>query len=224
MRKMPQLKRIIQKIKVDKDGNVDIYLRLFSDLSLDEAVLIHHYETIRPVRQRRRPQCFRPPPLNPIEPQQTAPNAVPPSGWGYCRSPIDTLPKGYRDNRKDNAKTLRTRYTIDLGRRTSEPAQHRAQASAPSSRSPTPSKPHTSATPFAGIRRHPIYGCEDVRLECFERIERLKRIEPRRKTTSPSRERRSSRRSGRSFFRTTRFHLLRRCRFEFSADHLDSDR
>ena len=37
-----QLKRIIQKIEVDKDGNVDIYLRLLGDLGLEEAVLIHH--------------------------------------------------------------------------------------------------------------------------------------------------------------------------------------
>ena len=35
-----QLKRIIQKIEVDKDGNVDIYLRLFGDLGLDENILI----------------------------------------------------------------------------------------------------------------------------------------------------------------------------------------
>lgn len=35
-----QLKRVIQKIQVDKDGNVDIYLRLLGDLGLDEAVLI----------------------------------------------------------------------------------------------------------------------------------------------------------------------------------------
>ena len=35
-----QLKRLIQKIEVDKDGNVDIYLRLLSDLGLDETVLI----------------------------------------------------------------------------------------------------------------------------------------------------------------------------------------
>ncbi len=40
-----QLKRIIQKIEVDKDGNVDIYLRLLGDLGLDETVLIHHDET-----------------------------------------------------------------------------------------------------------------------------------------------------------------------------------
>ena len=37
-----QLKRIIQKIEVDKDGNVDIYLRLLGDLGLDETVLIDH--------------------------------------------------------------------------------------------------------------------------------------------------------------------------------------
>ena len=35
-----QLKRIIQKIEVDKDGNVNIYLKLFGDLGLDESVLI----------------------------------------------------------------------------------------------------------------------------------------------------------------------------------------
>lgn len=40
-----QLKKIIQKIEVDKDGNVDIYLRLFGDLGLDENVLICNYET-----------------------------------------------------------------------------------------------------------------------------------------------------------------------------------
>jgi len=35
-----QLKQIIQKIEVDKEGNIDIYLRLFGDLGLDKAVLI----------------------------------------------------------------------------------------------------------------------------------------------------------------------------------------
>ena len=40
-----QLKRIIQKIEVDKDGNVDIYLRLFGDLGLDETILISNNET-----------------------------------------------------------------------------------------------------------------------------------------------------------------------------------
>lgn len=35
-----QLKKIIQKIEVDKDGNVEIFLRLFGDLGLDEAVMI----------------------------------------------------------------------------------------------------------------------------------------------------------------------------------------
>ena len=41
-----QLKRFIQKIEVDKDGNVDIYLRLLGDLGLDESVLIEENETI----------------------------------------------------------------------------------------------------------------------------------------------------------------------------------
>ena len=40
-----QLKRIIQKIEVDHDGNVDIYLRLFGDLGLSETVLITDNET-----------------------------------------------------------------------------------------------------------------------------------------------------------------------------------
>ncbi len=35
-----QLKRIIQKIEVDKEGNVEIFLRLFGDLGLEETVLI----------------------------------------------------------------------------------------------------------------------------------------------------------------------------------------
>lgn len=35
-----QLKRLINKIEVDKDGNVDIYLRLIGDLGLDETVLV----------------------------------------------------------------------------------------------------------------------------------------------------------------------------------------
>lgn len=35
-----QLKRIIQKIEVDKDGNVDIYLRLLGELGLNQTVLI----------------------------------------------------------------------------------------------------------------------------------------------------------------------------------------
>lgn len=40
-----QLKRIIKKIEVDKDGNVDIYLRLFGDLGLEESVLINDNHT-----------------------------------------------------------------------------------------------------------------------------------------------------------------------------------
>ena len=39
-----QLKRLIKKIEVDKDGNVDIYLRLIGDLGLDETVLIEGTE------------------------------------------------------------------------------------------------------------------------------------------------------------------------------------
>ena len=57
-----QLKRIIQKIEVDKDGNVDIYLRLFGDLGLDETVLISDNETNRRLgecRLRRSPGLFK---------------------------------------------------------------------------------------------------------------------------------------------------------------------
>lgn len=41
-----QLKRLIQKIEVDKEGNVDIYLRLLGDLGLEESVLIEENETV----------------------------------------------------------------------------------------------------------------------------------------------------------------------------------
>lgn len=41
-----QLKKIIQKIEVDKDGNVDIFLRLFGDLGLDESVLVEDNITV----------------------------------------------------------------------------------------------------------------------------------------------------------------------------------
>ncbi len=40
-----QLKKIIQRIEVDKDGNVDIYLKLIGDLGLDETFLIHNDRT-----------------------------------------------------------------------------------------------------------------------------------------------------------------------------------
>lgn len=40
-----QLKRIIEKIVVDEHGNVDIYLKLLSDIGLDEKYLIRHVRT-----------------------------------------------------------------------------------------------------------------------------------------------------------------------------------
>lgn len=40
-----QLKRLIQKIEVDREGNVDIYLRLFGELGLDETILVRHDQT-----------------------------------------------------------------------------------------------------------------------------------------------------------------------------------
>lgn len=39
------LKKIVQKIEVDKEGNVEIYLRLFGDLGLDSTVLIRDVRT-----------------------------------------------------------------------------------------------------------------------------------------------------------------------------------
>ncbi len=46
-----QLKRLIKKIEVDKDGNVDIYLRLIGDLGLDEMVLIDAEEEVAAERE-----------------------------------------------------------------------------------------------------------------------------------------------------------------------------
>lgn len=40
-----QLKKIVQKIEVDKEGNVEIYLRLFGELGLDSTVLINDNRT-----------------------------------------------------------------------------------------------------------------------------------------------------------------------------------
>lgn len=40
-----QLKRIIRKIEVDKEGNVDFYLRLFGDLGLEDTILINDDHT-----------------------------------------------------------------------------------------------------------------------------------------------------------------------------------
>lgn len=40
-----QLKQIIRKIEVDKEGNVDIFLRIFGDLGLNETVLISDDQT-----------------------------------------------------------------------------------------------------------------------------------------------------------------------------------
>ena len=40
-----QLKKIIQKIEVDREGNVDIYLRLFGELGLNQSVLIYDDRT-----------------------------------------------------------------------------------------------------------------------------------------------------------------------------------
>lgn len=45
-----QLKRLINKIEVDKEGNVDIYLRLIGDLGLDESVLIEGTDDIDDTR------------------------------------------------------------------------------------------------------------------------------------------------------------------------------
>ena len=40
-----QLKRIVQKIEVDREGHIDIYLRLLGDLGLEDTVLIRNGST-----------------------------------------------------------------------------------------------------------------------------------------------------------------------------------
>lgn len=52
-----QLKRLINKIEVDKDGNVDIYLRLIGDLGLDETVLIEGDENTKEKDDRTALNC-----------------------------------------------------------------------------------------------------------------------------------------------------------------------
>ena len=47
-----QLKKIIQKIEVDKEGNIDIYLKLLGDLGLDEAVLIEDSSAVSGYRKK----------------------------------------------------------------------------------------------------------------------------------------------------------------------------
>ena len=42
-----QLKQIIQKIEVDKEGNIDIYMRVLGDLGLSKNVLISDSCTYR---------------------------------------------------------------------------------------------------------------------------------------------------------------------------------
>jgi site-specific DNA recombinase len=56
-----QLRQVIQKIEVDKDGNVDIYLRLLGDLGLDETVLINDDRT---QGHFRAPAAVQPQPLS----------------------------------------------------------------------------------------------------------------------------------------------------------------
>ena len=40
------VKRIVRRIVVDKDGNVDIYLRVIGDLGLEDDVLIDNEKTV----------------------------------------------------------------------------------------------------------------------------------------------------------------------------------
>ena len=40
-----QLKQIIQKIEVDHEGNVDIYLRLFEELGFEDTISINNNHT-----------------------------------------------------------------------------------------------------------------------------------------------------------------------------------
>ena len=42
-----QLKRIIQRIEVDKSGNVEIFLNPLGEVGMDKNVLINHLNTQR---------------------------------------------------------------------------------------------------------------------------------------------------------------------------------
>ena len=53
-----QLKRLINKIEVDKDGNVDIYLHLIGDLGLDETVLIEGDENTEEKGTKKVPNSY----------------------------------------------------------------------------------------------------------------------------------------------------------------------
>lgn len=53
-----QMKRLIKKIEVDKEGNIDIYLRLIGDLGLDEDVLIDQEESIAESTAESIPNCI----------------------------------------------------------------------------------------------------------------------------------------------------------------------
>ena len=48
-----QLKRVIEKIVVDEHGNVDIYLKLLSDIGLSQSTLVSHDRAQRPIRTSR---------------------------------------------------------------------------------------------------------------------------------------------------------------------------
>ena len=76
-----QLKRIIQKIEVDKDGNVDIYLRIFGDLGLDETVLISDNQTQRLCRTSQNDQSI---PGNGSEEGPRCKQAGASYPWGAC--------------------------------------------------------------------------------------------------------------------------------------------
>ena len=45
------------KIEVDKDGNVDIYLRFIGDFGLDEMVLIESNESAEETEDKTTPNC-----------------------------------------------------------------------------------------------------------------------------------------------------------------------
>ena len=47
-----QLKKLIQKIEVDKDGNVDIYLKVLGDLGLAETILIEEGPAVAENRKK----------------------------------------------------------------------------------------------------------------------------------------------------------------------------
>ena len=95
-----QLKRLINKIEVDKDGNVDIYLRLIGDLGLDETVLIEGYENTEEKDDKTALNCY-----NHTQGRRRASSC---HQFGACQT-------GARDTRAKQEREAHPRWTCHQG-------------------------------------------------------------------------------------------------------------